>query len=99
MWERDHLEDTGLDGRIILKWNFRTGVDWIDLAQDRDKWRALVNAVRNIWVPQMFDTFMQAIMYLLTPWSTVLLEKPSDSQLVKILWNPNVPYRVYLHPS
>jgi hypothetical protein len=25
-------------------------VDWIGLAQDRGKWRALVNAVMNIWV-------------------------------------------------
>jgi hypothetical protein len=32
---RDHLEETGVDGRIILKWIFRKwdgeGTDWIDL--------------------------------------------------------------------
>jgi hypothetical protein len=51
---RNHLEDPGIDGRIILKWIFRKwdgGMDWIDITQDRDRWRALVNAVMNLRVP------------------------------------------------
>jgi hypothetical protein len=53
--ERDHLENTGVVGRIILRWIFKKWygghTDWIDLAQDRDRWRALVNAVMNLRVP------------------------------------------------
>jgi hypothetical protein len=49
------LEDLGVDGRIILKWILKEvgweGVDWIDMAQDRDRWRAVVSAVMNPRVP------------------------------------------------
>jgi hypothetical protein len=34
------LREIGLDG-----------IDWIDLAQDRDQWRSLVNTVMNLRVP------------------------------------------------
>jgi len=43
--ERDHLKVTGVNGRIILRWIFRKwdgDMDWIDLAQDRDRWSALI---------------------------------------------------------
>jgi hypothetical protein len=34
------LREIGWDGR-----------DWIELAQHRDQWRALVNTVMSLWVP------------------------------------------------
>ena len=52
--ERAHLEDPGVEGRIILRLVFRKwdrGMDWIDMAQDRDRWRALLNTVMNLRVP------------------------------------------------
>jgi hypothetical protein len=52
--EGDHVGDPGVDGRIILKWIFKTwdgGMDWIELAQDRDRWRAPVNALMTFRVP------------------------------------------------
>jgi hypothetical protein len=53
--ERGHLEDPGVDGRIILRWILRKwdvgGMDWIDVAQDWNRWRALVDAVMNRRVP------------------------------------------------
>jgi hypothetical protein len=49
------LEDAGVDGRILLKmylqevgWGIR---DCTDLAQNTDRWRALVNAIMNLRVP------------------------------------------------
>jgi hypothetical protein len=48
------MGDPDVDGRIILKWIFKTwhgNMDWIELAQDRDRWQAVVNAVMNLRVP------------------------------------------------
>ena len=49
------MGDPGVDGKIILRWIFRKcdggGTDWIDLAPDRDRGRALVTAVMNLRVP------------------------------------------------
>ena len=49
----DSLGDLDVDGRMMLKffkgigWG---GVDLIRLAQDRDKWRAVVNTVMNFGI-------------------------------------------------
>ena len=54
--KRDYLENLGVDGRIILKWLFKKwngGMDRIYLVQDSDRWRALVNAVKNLRIPKM----------------------------------------------
>ena len=51
----DYLGDPGVDRRMILRWIFRkwdvVGVDWIELAQDRNRWRALVNSVMKFRLP------------------------------------------------
>ena len=52
--ESDHWGDLGIDG-----WNIRMGIQEvgfgyvysIGLAQDRDRWRTLVGAVTNLWIP------------------------------------------------
>jgi hypothetical protein len=53
-------EGKGLLGRPRHRWvdsvkmNLREtgwgGMDWINLAQDRDQWRTFVNVVMNLWV-------------------------------------------------
>jgi hypothetical protein len=44
---RRWVDDINKDLREIV-WD---GIDWIDLAQDRDQCRAFVNRVMNLWVP------------------------------------------------
>jgi hypothetical protein len=55
------LRDPGVDGRIILKWIFMEvgcgDMDWIELAQDRDRLQVLVNAEMNLRVPSNAGNF------------------------------------------
>jgi hypothetical protein len=49
LWEGDHLDDRGVEGRIIIKWIFEKWdevMDWMD----RDRWRALVSVVMNLCI-------------------------------------------------
>jgi hypothetical protein len=41
------LDNIKMDLREVIWY----GVDWIDMAQDRDQWRAIVNTVMNLRVP------------------------------------------------
>jgi hypothetical protein len=63
--ETDRLEDLGVDGSIMLETVFEKwdggGTDWTDLAQDRDRWRALVNAVMNLRLPQNAGNFFDLL--------------------------------------
>jgi hypothetical protein len=54
---RDHLEDLGVDGKIILQWKCR-GCELDSSAQDGDRWQALVNTVMNLWVPYKAGNFL-----------------------------------------
>jgi hypothetical protein len=53
---RVHYDDLDAGGRLILKWILRWGgMDWIDLAQNRDQWRALVKTVMNFGFHKMLQ--------------------------------------------
>jgi hypothetical protein len=54
--ERDHWGDPGIDGKIIriimdVQEVGYENMDWIELAQYRDRWLTLVNTVMNLRVP------------------------------------------------
>jgi hypothetical protein len=52
--ERDHWEDQGDGGKMGSEWILGRlalgGVDWIQLSQNRDRWRAVVSVVMNLRV-------------------------------------------------
>jgi hypothetical protein len=58
---RNHCEDLDVDGSIILecisgKWC--EVVDWMNLDQDSDQWRVLLNRVMNLWVPYKAGNYL-----------------------------------------
>jgi hypothetical protein len=66
--ERDHLKDQGVGGKMGLEWILGTlacgGVDWIRLAQDRDRWRAVVSAVVSSNYGTPFPLFSIRLIHL-----------------------------------
>jgi hypothetical protein len=57
-----------------IKMDFREiewgGMDWIDLAQDRDQWKALVNMVRNLLKLRNVELVFQCVYLPASPDST-----------------------------
>jgi hypothetical protein len=52
-WERDHAEDRDVDGMMGSEWILERlvgVVEWIQLVQDRDRWRVFVNTVMKLRV-------------------------------------------------
>jgi hypothetical protein len=56
-------------GRLMHRWEdnikkdfqeveWGAGMDWIDLAQDREKWWALLTEIMNLWFPQHVGNFL-----------------------------------------
>jgi hypothetical protein len=69
---KNHLEDQGMDG---IKMDLREigwgGVEWIQLAQVRDHWRAVVNAVMNLRVLAPRSQLVQLMKLLIMHFSSI----------------------------
>jgi hypothetical protein len=61
---KNHMEYPRVDGSDNIKMDLREvwwrGVDWVDLAKSRNRWRAFVNAVMNRLVPQNAGNFLNS---------------------------------------
>jgi hypothetical protein len=60
---KDNFVHPDVEWRIILRWILGSGMegmDLIDLAEDRDRWRVLVNAVMNLRVPSNAGNFLNS---------------------------------------
>jgi len=58
---RDHLENLGIDGKIILKFMLEKwdgSIVWIGITQHRNRWRAYVNAVIDLRFPLNAENFL-----------------------------------------
>jgi len=58
-----NLKDTGVNDRMLLKYiskkrNRMGWYDWVHLAQDRNKWQALVNTAMNLRLPYKVWNFL-----------------------------------------
>ena len=60
--ERDHLEDPRCRWEDNIKMDLQGvvcgGIDWIKLAQERDRWQAPVNVIMNLQVPLNEGNFL-----------------------------------------
>jgi hypothetical protein len=63
--ERDQLEALRIGVRIVLKKNIREiyfcCVDWINLAQDRERWQTSLNTVKYLRIPQTAQNFFTSL--------------------------------------
>jgi hypothetical protein len=50
------------------------GIDWIDLAQDRNRWRAFVNAVMYLWLPYNAENFLSSLGHISFSGRTLLVD-------------------------
>ena len=58
---QETTSNTQTYGRIILKWisdKWDGGMDWINLAEDRDRWCQIVNVVTNLRIPYNSRNFL-----------------------------------------